>query len=135
LEVACDLCGSGEKFNPTFLLAGAFDKQWLANEILLPTDEDLGIDEAETAYPKQFFGDLPVDRLEDYLEHFTVAGLIAYGTTEADGWRIENGKRMTGRMEFPFITIVDAEGILDAWTSRYKGKGIGRQGARTDLTT
>lgn len=142
LEVWCDHCGSGENFNPTMTLGGPRNLQWLADEILLP---DETCDE-ETACTEVGYGDndqilretlaqRSAERLQRYLDVFELCGLIEQGTVTQNGWRVENGKRITGQLEFKTITLLAADGILDSFTSRYKGKGAGQgKGYRSDRT-
>jgi hypothetical protein len=130
LEVWCDLCGSGEKMSATLTLANARNMQWLANEILLPDgDDEREVDENGVPYPNRSLA-----RLEQYLTEFEMAGLIEQGTAFGPGWNVVDGKKIVGdTLEFKTITLLAAEGLLDAWTSRYKGRGVGKQGHRSDL--
>lgn len=130
LEVLCDLCGSGEKFNPTLVLGSPYTPGWLANEILLPDEtDDTEADELGNAY-----ADRSVERLKRFLSVFEGASLIAVGEIHQQG-RVQqdDGKWVVkDDVAFMTITLLCADGLLDAWTSRYKRKGAG-QGTRTDL--
>jgi hypothetical protein len=130
LEVWCDLAGSGENFDPTLVLSGARGEQWLAQEILLPDYDD---DRESSNGVPDFYRS--TKRLQEFLVQFELAGLIELGTCMTAGWRIdENGKKVSSdAMEFQTITLLAADGILDSFTSRYKGPGVGKgKGYRSD---
>lgn len=130
LEVFCDLCGSGEGWNPTLTLEGAHSEQWLANEILLPDEDD--DDECSTDYGINVPGvNRSTKRLDTFLTTFELAGFVQMGKAIGAGWKIADGKKVTSdAMEFTTITLLNADGILDAWTARmqHKGRGQGNGG-------
>ncbi len=122
-------CGSGENWKPTLRLEGAHSEQWLANEILLPDPDD---DDETDTYGRPGVN-RSTKRLAEFLTTFELAGLVQMGTETTPGWKIVDGKKQTSdAMEFTTITLLNADGILDAWTARklHAGRGQGNGGGR-----
>jgi hypothetical protein len=105
IEVLTYRTGTLKNFNPVLTLCPPTNELWLAREIL--TYED-NFDESYS----------PTNHLTDFLNQFTLAGLITMQTVAGkrnvettDGWELLPCK-------FTTIQLVEFEEFMDVWTAR-----------------
>jgi hypothetical protein len=125
LEVMTQRCGSGEKFNPVLTLMPPTTKRWLGEEIITPTDEGYGAFVADKT-------------IEEYLDVFNLAGLIARGSVTGPG-AVKNEKNewVASEVTFETLELLDFEELQDRWTARiqHAGRGRGKGGGNPNYKT
>jgi len=118
LEVMTQRCGSGANFNSVLTLATPMTKRWLGEEIITPIDEGYG-------------AHVPEKTIEEFLDVFNTAGLIARGTVTGPGVvKNEKNEWVEAEVTFETLALVDFEELQDRWTARIKhaGRGQGKGG-------
>jgi hypothetical protein len=122
LEVVCERCGSGEKYDARIVLAPPYTEEWLANEILLPDEDDPDNNEYDTSAQPT------VKRLRRYMDIFYQAGFVLPGSHTGAGKmkNVETGLWEDTEATFATVEIVGFDGLMDAWTARKKRKGVGQ---------
>jgi hypothetical protein len=118
LEVMTQRCGSGASFNPVLTLAPPTTKRWLGEEIITPIDEGYG-------------AHVPEKTIEEFLDVFNTAGLIARGSMTGPGVvKNEKNEWVESEVTFETLALIDFEELQDRWTARiqHAGRGQGKGG-------
>jgi hypothetical protein len=121
-EVFTERFGVDNNFTGTLRISPPYSEQWLANEILTPSEED-----REAPY---FSGHSDTDELRDFLGVCDVAGLIELKVTEAEVYQAaeDDGTQTvaTGKKhKWMTVTIPGFALLADEYTARKRtGKAL-----------
>jgi hypothetical protein len=104
IEVLTYRSGSGSKFNPILTLAPPTSDLWLAQEILNcdPDDPD----------------DDPVNKLTQFLNEFSEAGLVVCGYADGKKPVFHNGVWEHRPCQHLTVQLVEFKEMMDVWTAR-----------------